>query len=124
MSGTWPSAEMPLRVFALEIVGREGEGCWWQPQGTAASPLAQPCTTGHFATAADVGDAGGRGMLGHREGYPAERSTWHVVVVVAEQRVIGAPHPQGWAAARRGLTTAGFPGKNNSMAETFTGGRV
>lgn len=52
------------------------------------------------------------GMLGNREKYPDRRSA-QCVVVVMEQCVISASHPWVWAAARKGLITAVFPGKNN-----------
>lgn len=93
---------MPLRVLAVAVVGQGRE------RGACGSHRALPLDTGHFATTADVKDAGMGRDAGGTERYPAGKSA---LVVVAEQQVTGAPHHQSWAPARKGLTTAGFPDK-------------
>lgn len=97
VSGTGPRAEMPPRVFAVGWAGRGALG--------AATGVSLP--QGTFCSDADVGDAGGGGGVPDRE----VSAVWG-----GGTAGFGAPHPQGWAAARAALTTAGFPGKNNSTA--------
>lgn len=55
------------------------------------------------------------GYGGQREG--TRQAGQHLPVVWGAATVaFDAPHPQCWAADKRALTTAGFPGKNNSAA--------